>query len=247
MLLKNKVALVTGATRGIGKAIVKKLCTEGAAVVGIYQRQTRAAQELESELTGQGYRVSFYQGSVSETSFVATVMKEIYNQYGSIDILVNNASIVRDSFIAQMPAGDWEDVFCTNYLGTFICSTEVLPYMLKQGAGKVVNIVSVSGIWGREAQTNYSTSKGAIIGLTKLLSREYAGQGIYFNALAPGLVETEMIQAVPEHKRESMLEFTNLKRVGKPEEIANAVFFLSSNLSDYCINTVVKIDGGMMR
>ncbi|HDR7356495.1 TPA: SDR family oxidoreductase, partial [Bacillus wiedmannii] len=147
----------------------------------------------------------------------------------------------------QMNEEDWKKVIETNFLGTYTCCTEVIPYMLAQKYGKVINMVSVTGVVGREAQVNYGTSKGAMIGLTRLLSRRYAQEGIYFNTIAPGLIQTEMIDTVPEHKIDNFLQYTNLKRVGTTKEVANAAVYLSSELSDYVSDVVLKVDGGFCR
>ncbi|KUO64321.1 MAG: 3-oxoacyl-ACP reductase [Gracilibacter sp. BRH_c7a] len=247
MLLKGKVAIVTGATGGLGKAIIHKLCKEGARVIGIYRSQSLSAEKLQAVLAESGFEVSFYKGSVYDEVFVANTVNKIIEKYNRIDILVNNAGITRDAFLPQMASKDWKDVFETNFEGAYICTREVLPHMLKREFGRVINIISISGIIGKEAQTNYCASKGAVIGLTRLLSRKYSQKGIYFNAIAPGLIETDMIDHLPDNKRTGIINSTNLKRVGKAEEVAGAVLFLSSSLSDYCNNTILTIDGGMLR
>ncbi|KJS23096.1 MAG: 3-oxoacyl-ACP reductase [Clostridiaceae bacterium BRH_c20a] len=253
MLLKDKVAIVTGATGGIGRAVIHKLCSEGAKVAGLYRSQDIVAEEIQSELAEHGFETSFYKGSISDEAYIAQTFKSIKDKFGKIDILVNNAGITRDTFLAQMQIDEWKAVFETNFLGTYMCTQEVLPYLLESSNpsegkyGRVINIISISGVLGREAQANYCASKGAVIGLTRLLSREYSDKGIYFNALAPGLIETEMIGHLPENKRNGMINSTNMKRMGKADEVAGAVLFLCSSLSDYCNNTVLKIDGGMLR
>lgn len=253
MLLQGQVAVVTGATGGIGRAVIRKLCAEGARVAGLYRRQVAAAQEIEKELAACGYEAAFYGGDVSDAAFIAQTFRTIKDRFGRIDILVNNAGITSDVFLAQMQEEEWNDVFATNFLGSYLCTREVLPYLLEnaepgQGKyGRVISIVSVSAVLGREAQTNYAASKGAVIGLNRLLAREYSGKGVMFNAVAPGLIETEMITGLPDHKRMGMIASTNLKRAGKAEEVAGAVLFLCSSLSDYCNNAVLNIDGGMLR
>lgn len=247
MLLRGKVAIVTGATGGLGKAIIHKLCAEGARVIGIYRSQSLAAEVLQAELADSGFEVSFYKGSVYDEIFVSNTVKSIIEKYGSIDILINNAGITRDAFLPQMQSEDWKDVFETNFQGTYICTKEVLPHMLERECGRVVNIISVSGILGKEAQTNYCASKGAVIGLTRLLSRQYSHKGIYFNSIAPGLIETDMISSLPDNKKADIINSTNVRRMGKAEEVAGAVLFLCSSLSDYCNNTILTIDGGLLR
>ena len=247
MLLRGKVAIVTGATGGIGKAIIHKLCNEGARVIGIYRSQSLTAEEFQTELAESGFEVSFYKGSVYDEVFVSNTVRSIIEKYNNIDILINNAGITRDAFLPQMQSEDWKDVFETNFQGTYICTREVLPHMLKRECGRVVNIISISGIIGKEAQTNYCASKGAVIGLTRLLSRQYSHKGIYFNSIAPGLIETDMIDSLPDNKKTEIVNSTNMKRIGKAEDVAGAVLFLCSSLSDYCNNTILTIDGGLLR
>ncbi|AVB08630.1 3-oxoacyl-ACP reductase FabG [Bacillus velezensis] len=247
MLLKDKVAIITGATRGIGKEILYRLAEEGAKVIGLYANNDTEAQKIKKDFAERGFSVDFYKGSVVERPEINFVFNDINEKYGNIDILINNAGITRDNFITQMTEEDWEKVIETNFLGTYICCTEVIPYMQAQKYGKVINMVSVTGVIGREAQVNYGTSKGAMIGLTRLLSRRYAQEGIYFNAIAPGLIKTEMIDSVPENKVENFLRYTNLKRVGTTKEVANAAVYLASDLSDYVSDVVLKVDGGFCR
>ena len=253
MLLKDKVAIVTGATGGIGRAIIQRLCSEGAKVAGLYHSRSSVAEEMQMELDKCGFEASFFGGSISDVAFISQTFKNIKQKFGKIDILVNNAGITRDIFLPQMQRDEWKTVMETNFLGTYVCTKEVIPYLLETAHPvvgkyrKVVNITSISGILGREAQTNYCTSKGAVVGLTNLFSREYSDKGINFNAIAPGLIETEMIEHLTENKKDGMITSTNLKRMGKPEEVAGTVLFLCSSLSDYCNNTVLKIDGGMLR
>jgi 3-oxoacyl-[acyl-carrier protein] reductase len=247
MLLKDKVAIVTGATRGIGKGILYTLAEQGATVIGVYASSDAAAREIESDLSARGKNVKFYKGSAADREFIKQMMAEVNATYGHIDVLVNNAGITRDQFVTQMPLEDWEAVYHTNFLGTYICCTEALPYMEKQQSGKVVNLVSVTGVLGREAQANYGASKGSIMGLTRMLARRYAEQGIYFNAVAPGMINTEMIGHVPQAKLDNFLRFTNVNRLGEVDEVSNAVLFLASDLSHYVTDTVLKVDGGFMR
>jgi 3-oxoacyl-[acyl-carrier protein] reductase len=247
MLMKGKTAIVTGATRGIGKAILYRLAEEGAAVVGIYASSDRLAEEIEADLHSKGADVAFYKGSITDRSFVRGFMQDVAASHGSIDVLVNNAGVVADNFISQMSLEEWQRVFHTNYEGTYGCSVEALPYMQRQGGGKIVNVISVTGVLGREAQTNYGASKGAIIGLTRLMAREYAPQGIYVNAIAPGMINTEMIGHVPPNKLDNFLKHTDMRRLGEPTQIADSVLFLCSKQSDYIAGTVLKTDGGFIR
>ncbi|AEV19295.1 3-oxoacyl-(Acyl-carrier protein) reductase [Geobacillus thermoleovorans CCB_US3_UF5] len=247
MLLKDKIAVVTGATRGIGKAIVQTFVKQGAFVVGIYANNDAAAKELEAILNVNGQTIHYVKGSVNNPAFVQSVIGDVIDTYGRVDILVNNAGINRDQFIFKMSEEEWNQVISTNFSGTLYFCQSVLPFMEQQQKGKIVNVVSVTGVVGREAQTNYGTSKGAIIGLTRLLARKYYSKGISINAIAPGMIETEMIHHVPEDKISNFLRFTNAKRLGTAEEVARNVLYLSSDLSDYVTDTVLKVDGGFIR
>ncbi|WP_273854161.1 SDR family NAD(P)-dependent oxidoreductase [Guptibacillus spartinae] len=247
MLLKDKIAVVTGATRGIGKEIVQTFVRQGAFVIGIYANNDTAATEIEAELNADGQTVHYIKGSVSDQTFVQSTIEQITEMYGKIDILVNNAGINRDQFIFKMEKKDWNQVISTNFSGTLYFCQAVLPFMEQQQKGKIVNVVSVTGVAGREAQTNYGASKGAIIGLTRLLARKYHSKGISINAIAPGMIETEMIHHVPEEKLSNFLRFTNARKLGTTEEVARNVVYLSSDLSDYVTDTVLKVDGGFLR
>jgi 3-oxoacyl-[acyl-carrier protein] reductase len=247
MLLSGKVAIITGATRGIGKGILQAFAEAGATCIGIYASSDREAELLQSQLTEQGHKVQFYKGSISDRAFVAEMMASVAAEHGRLDILVNNAGIVRDNISFQMTEDEWEAVYRTNFLGTYVCSLQALEYMVPQKYGKIVNIVSVTGVLGREAQSNYGASKGSVMGLTRLLARKYAADGIYVNAVAPGMINTEMIGHVPQAKLENFLRFTTQKRLGETEEIANSVLFLASDMSNYLSNIVLNADGGFLR
>jgi len=248
MLLKNKVAIVTGVTGGLGKAICYRLAEEGACVVGIYASNDQAAQSIESDFKEKGYKGMVFKGSITDRKFISGMMKTVSERCGKIDILVNNAGINDDQFIAQMTNEQWNHVYDTNFLGTYICSTEVLPYMEGQNGGNIVNMVSVTGVLGREAQSNYGASKGSIMGMTRLLARRYAQKGLKINTIAPGMINTTMVNDyVPKNKLENFLRFTSEERLGEPEEVADAVLFLSSDLCGYVSDTVLKVDGGFLR
>lgn len=245
MMFANKVVLVTGATRGIGLAIAHAFVQEGAMVIGTYLRGEAAAEALENAC--QAGTLKLYKGSVIDGTCMCDLATDITKQYGNIDILVNNAGIARDNFITQMTDEEWDDVFSTNFLGTYNCTQAVLPHMVRQGWGKIVNMISVTGVFGREAQVNYGTSKGCIIGLTRLLARQYGPRRIHVNALSPGMTSTEMLTQVPQSKIQNFVRFTSLKRVAEPEEVARATLFLSHSNSDYLTGAVIKMDGGFMR
>ncbi|MGG3891726.1 SDR family NAD(P)-dependent oxidoreductase [Metabacillus fastidiosus] len=247
MLLQDKVAIVTGATRGIGKSVFYRLAEEGATVIGVFNSSVQRAENIQNDMEEKGYSAALYQGSVTNEEFVNKLVSSVVSTYGKIDILVNNAGITRDNIIFNMPEIDWDSVFETNFRGTYICTMAVLPYMLENCKGSVINMASVTGVLGREAQSNYGASKGAMMGLTRLLSRQYASKGIRLNCVAPGMTDTEMIGHVPEGKLNNFLQFTNMKRLGDVKEIADTVLFLASDLSGYFADTVLKADGGFMR
>ncbi|BAB05561.1 3-oxoacyl-ACP reductase FabG [Halalkalibacterium halodurans] len=247
MLLRDKVAIVTGATRGIGKEIVKTFVEQGAFVYGIYASNHEAAREIEKTLNQGEKCVSYVSGSVDDQLFIHSLFKSVVDKHNRLDILVNNAGITRDQFLFQMDDQSWQQVLQVNFGGTYTCCHAALPYMERKKQGKIVNVVSVTGVVGREAQTNYGASKGAIIGLTRLLARKYSEKGISINAIAPGMIETEMIKQVPEEKLKNFLRFTNAKKLGSTKEVARNVLYLSSDLSDYVTDTVLKVDGGFLR
>ncbi|MFA9557773.1 SDR family NAD(P)-dependent oxidoreductase [Evansella sp. AB-rgal1] len=247
MLLMNKVAIITGATRGIGKAILHRFVEEGAIVIGVFSSSVALAEEIEQEYSKRDNPVILKQGSVTDKLFIQDLLASTVATYGKIDILVNNAGITRDNIIFNMPEKDWQDVFHTNFRGTYNSIMETLPFMLKEGKGSIINVASVTGVLGREAQSNYGATKGAMMGLTRLLSRKYSSSGVKLNCVAPGMIDTEMIKHVPVDKLHNFLQFTNIKRLGKVDEIANSVLFLASDLSDYVTDTVLKVDGGFMR
>ncbi|MBE5102256.1 SDR family NAD(P)-dependent oxidoreductase [Priestia aryabhattai] len=246
-MIKDKVAVVTGATRGIGKEVAVKLATNGAKVIGIYARSDKTANEIKDELSEKGHEITFYKGLVNDKEFVRTTIEEVISQYGKIDILVNNAGINRDNFIFQTVEEDWNDVFQTNFGGTYHFCNEVIPYMVEQKSGNIINMVSVSAVNGREAQTNYGCSKGAIVGLTRMLSRIYSPHGLRINAVAPGMIETEMIQHVPDKKLNNFVHHTNTQSLGQAKQVANTVLFLAQDEDSYFTNTVFKLDGGFLR
>lgn len=247
MILQGKTAIITGATRGIGKAVLDRFIEEGASVIGIYQNSEETARQIEEEYRLKGVSVQMIKGSVSDQEFIKNIMKSTNDEFKKIDILVNNAGIAKDNLTMTMTAEEWNGVFQTNFQGTYNCCSEVIPFMLEHKVGKIVNVVSVSGYYGREGQLNYSASKGAIIGLTRMLARRYAEEGLSINAIAPGMIESEMIQEVSAEKTENYLNHTHFKRAGKLREAADSILFLSSQLSDYVSGTVLKVDGGFMR
>lgn len=244
--LTDKIALVTGGTRGLGRAIAEKLAEQKVKVVvtGVSkERAQQAASEIASvykvEALGLGHDVS------SEES-TKQVVKSIVEKYRRIDILVNNAGVTCDGIVMTMKKENWDKVLSVNLTGAFNCTKFVSKYMLKQRYGNIVNIASVVGITGNVGQANYSASKAGLIGFTKTVARELADRGIKVNAVAPGYISTDMTAALSEKVTEEMLSKIPMRCYGKPEEVANAVLFLVSNLSEYITGQVINVDGGMV-
>ena len=244
MHLKDRVAIVTGSGRGIGFAIAKLLAEHGAkiALVDINKDDlTKGKSEIES----LGGIAKTFVCDVSDWENVQNVVKEIINEWGRIDILVNNAGITRDNLILRLTPEDWDLVIAVNLKGAFLFTKAVARQMMKQKYGKIVNISSVVGLMGNAAQSNYSSSKAGLVGLTKSTAKELAGKGIRCNAVAPGFIETEMTKNLSEKAVQSFLDSTPLKYAGRPEDVANLVMFLASPESDYITGEVIRVDGGM--
>ena len=244
-MLNEKIAVITGASRGIGAAIAKKMAENGATVIINYQGSVQAAQALEAEIREKGGKAVTYKCDVSDFDKCEKFIGDIVKEYGRIDILVNNAGITRDGLLMGMKEEDFDAVIETNLKGTFNTIRHTTRWMLKQKGGKIINISSVSGILGNAGQANYAASKAGVIGLTKTMARELASRGITVNAVAPGFVETDMTEVLPEAVKETSCKQIPLGRFGKPEEIANAVAFLASEEADYITGQVISVDGGM--
>lgn len=244
-MLENKVALVTGASRGIGRQIALTLAKEGAAVVVNYNGSKERAQEVVDTIEKEGGKASLYQCSVGDFEACANMIKDVVKEYGRIDILVNNAGITRDNLVMKMKEEDFDAVIETNLKGTFNTIRHISRQMLKQRSGKIINISSVSGILGNAGQANYAASKAGVIGLTKTMARELASRGITVNAVAPGFVDTEMTEVLSEEVKETACRQIPLGKFGKPEDIANMVAFLASEKADYITGQVISVDGGM--
>lgn len=244
-MLENKVALVTGAGRGIGRAIAIALAEEGAEVIVNYNGSEERAKEVKQTIEESGGKASIYKCNVSDFEACETMIREIVKEHGHLDILVNNAGITKDGLIMKMREEDFDRVLNVNLKGTFNTIRHSARQMLKQRSGKIINISSVSGILGNVGQANYAASKAGVIGLTKTMARELGSRGITVNAIAPGFVDTEMTEVLSEEIRENACKQIILGRFGKPEDIANAAVFLASDKADYITGQVISVDGGM--
>ncbi len=244
--LENRIALVTGGSRGIGKAICLALADAGADVVLLFQRATADAEHVVAEITRKGRRAQAIQADVSSFAQAGDAVEKVVAQFSRLDILVNNAGITRDGLLLRMNEGDWDAVLATNLKSVFNVTKAALRPMMSQRAGKIINITSIAGVVGNPGQTNYAASKAGMIGFTKSLAREVGSRNIQVNAVAPGFIETEMTAALNEEQRKRLLEGIPLKRMGKAEEVAGIVRFLASAEADYITGQVFCIDGGMV-
>lgn len=247
MELYDKVALITGAARGIGKAIALKLYNQGAnIIINDIVSENEINQTLQ-EIKKNTNKAIGIRADITKLDEVEKMIKDIINKFGKIDILVNNAGIIRDSLLIRMKEEDWDAVINVNLKGTFNCSRTVAKYMMRQKTGgKIVNISSVIGLIGNIGQSNYSASKAGIIGLTKSMAKELAPRNINVNAVAPGFIETDMTQKLPDKIRQNLQQQIPLKRLGTVDDIAQVVYFLVSEASNYITGQVIKVDGGMV-
>jgi 3-oxoacyl-[acyl-carrier protein] reductase len=245
MLCRDKVAVVTGGTSGIGKAIARKLAAEGAHVC-LFGRNAERGAEAVAEIEASGGSAQFFQVDVGKHDAVDEAIQALLKEHGAIDILVNNAGITRDGLLMRLTEDHWDSVLETNLKSAFNTCRAVARAMLKNRSGKVVNISSVVGLTGNAGQTHYSASKSGLIGFTKSLAREFASRGICVNCVAPGFIQTPMTDELTEEQRKAILNSVPLGRMGEPEEIANAVAFLAGPHSDYITGQVLTVDGGMV-
>ncbi len=247
MMRNEKTAFITGATRGIGREIAVKLAEEGYDVAINYRTMNQELENLKTQIENDfGVKCAFVQGDVSKFEDAEKMVKEIVEALGKIDVLVNNAGITKDGLLMRMAKEDFESVIDINLVGTFNVTRNVIPLMIKQKSGRVINISSVVGVAGNAGQTNYSASKAGIIGFTKSLAREVASRNILVNAIAPGFIATDMTSILNEAQKENINAQIPLKRMGTPEDVANLVKFLASKEASYITGQTIHVDGGMV-
>lgn len=246
MHLTDKVALVTGASRGIGRAIAVLMAKQGADVVVNYSGSEGAAQETVDAILALGRKAIKVKANVGNAEEVAAMVEEAHTAFGRIDILVNNAGITRDGLLMRMKDDDWDDVMNINLKGVYLVTKAVSKIMMKQRSGKIVNMTSVVGVTGNAGQANYSASKAGVIGFTKTCAKELASRGITVNAIAPGFIHTDMTDVLPDKVKEAMVQTIPLGRMAEPEEVAVVATFLASDMASYITGQVINVDGGMV-
>ncbi len=247
-LLSNKKALITGGTRGIGKAIARCFAEHGAslALFGMNaERGEQVVEELQPYMESD-QKVLFYQVDVGDSKATESAIAKVYGELGQVDILVNNAGVTRDNLLMKMSEEEWEKVINTNLKSLFNTCRQVVRPMMKGRSGKIINIASVVGLIGNPGQTNYAASKAGMIGFTKSLAKEIGSRGISVNCIAPGFIKSDMTDVLGDIQKETLLKQIPMKRLGEPEEIAHAALFLASSLSDYVTGQVLTVDGGMI-
>lgn len=246
MGLEGKVALVTGASRGIGKAIALYLAKLGADVIVNYNNGEKEANDVVNEIKGMGRQASIFQADVSNINEVEEMFKKIKDIYGTLDIMINNAGITKDALLIRLNEKDWEKVIDINLKGVFQCSKYASKIMIKNRSGKIVNIASVIGVSGNAGQSNYAAAKAGIIGFSKSIAKELAPRGIQVNVVAPGFIQTNMTEILSVQAKQSILSKIPLGRYGTPEDVAHLVGFLVSDESQYITGQVIHVDGGMI-
>lgn len=246
MLLTGKTAIVTGGSRGIGRAVSLLLAREGANVAIVYAGNTAAAEETKQQAEALGAAAAVFQCDVADEQAVTDMVKAVKTQFGSVDILVNNAGITRDGLLMRMKEADWQAVLDTNLTGVYHCTKAVSKLMMKQRHGVVINLSSVVGETGNAGQANYAAAKAGIIGFTKAVAKELASRNIRVNAVAPGYVETDMTAGLPDSAKEDMLRSIPLGRPATADDVAQAVLFLASDQACYITGQVLNVDGGMV-
>lgn len=244
--LTGKTAIITGASRGIGAAIARRFAEEGANVVVNYSGSQDKAEAVVAEIEQAGGKAIAVKANVADADAVKSLADAAMKEFGSIDILVNNAGITRDNLMMRMKEDEWDDVINTNLKGVFLCTKAVTRQMMKQRAGRIVNIASIVGVMGNAGQANYVAAKAGVIGLTKTTARELASRGITANAVAPGFITTDMTEKLGDDVQASMLAQIPLARFGAPEDVANAALFLASDEANYVTGQTLHLDGGMV-
>ncbi|SHE59998.1 3-oxoacyl-[acyl-carrier-protein] reductase [Seinonella peptonophila] len=245
-MLEGKTAIVTGGSRGIGRAIAITLASKGADVAIFYAGNQVAAEETVQQVQHLGRNALAFQVDVTDANAVDQGIKEIHTAWGKIDILVNNAGITRDNLSLRIKEEDWDSVIDTNLKGVFLCTKAVSRLMMRKKTGRIINISSVVGVMGNAGQANYSAAKAGILGLTKSIAREFAGRGITVNAVAPGFIQTDMTEALSEQQQQEIFKQIPLGYFGKPEDVAELVSFLASDGARYITGQTIHIDGGMV-
>lgn len=246
MSLQNKTAIVTGASRGIGRAIALELASLGAKIVVNYSGSEARAQEVVATIKEAGGEAIAVQANVANADSVAALINETLTAFGTIDILVNNAGITRDNLLMRMKEDEWDDVMNTNLKGVFLCTKAVTRQMMKQRSGRIINISSIVGVIGNPGQANYVAAKAGVIGLTKTTAKELASRNILVNAIAPGFITTDMTDELTDDLKQAMLAQIPLAKLGQPEDIAKAVAFFASDAANYITGQTLHIDGGMV-
>jgi 3-oxoacyl-[acyl-carrier protein] reductase len=245
MNLEGRVALVTGASQGIGHACALTLARHGASIA-VAARNQQKLEELAAAITASGGKAVAFPLDVADEDQVKSAVKAVISQFGKVDILVNNAGITRDQLVMRMKRADWDSVLATNLTSAYLCIQSVIPSMLKQRWGRIINITSIFGQMGQAGQANYAASKAGLIGLTMAIAREVASRNITSNAIAPGFIETSMTAALSDEFKQAAVKQIPLGRVGSPEDIANAVAFLASDEASYITGHVLNVNGGML-
>ena len=246
-LLQDKVALITGASRGIGKAIAETFAEQGASIAFTYHSSVEKANALEKELGAKGVKVKGFKSDAGSFEESEQLIKDVLEEFGQIDVLVNNAGITRDTLILRMSEDQWDAVIETNLKSVFNLTKHVARTMMKQRGGSIINLTSIVGMIGQAGQSNYAASKAGIIGFTKSIADELGSRGIRCNAIAPGFIETEMTAELPEETQQSYLASIPMKRFGQPEEIGNVALFLASDLSSYLSGQTLSVCGALNR
>ena len=246
-LLENKVAIITGASRGIGKAIATKFAEQGASVAFTYRSSAEKAKALEEELSKTGAIVKGFQSDAGSFEDSEQLIADVLDEFGQIDVLVNNAGITRDTLIFRMKEQQWDEVMETNLKSVFNLTKHVTRTMMKQRKGSIINLTSIVGVIGQAGQSNYAASKAGIIGFTKSIADELGSRNIRSNAIAPGFIETEMTDELPKETQENYLSNIPMKRFGKPEEVAETALFLASDLSSYISGQTLSVCGALNR